>query len=389
MPSPNVARTLETGSILGILVVALAATGLLLSPTLSQQLPSLRYVQAAWNFTLYVAHLACAALLVAFTAWHLVPLGHSFRRKRSIPLALQVASYSLLALILVEIVTGIVLYLRVYDVLDKRTAVLVHLGTTFAILIPFLYHASRGLRVWRDRRAARLAALVAADARGKGEQAQAAQDKVTRRMFLRLAAYAGAGVALAAAFGRFTAGQVAAWRLNFVGDTPPLDKTTYRLRVTGLVGTPRDFTFEDLQRFPTETTRFTHRCVEGWTYTDDWTGTRLSHVLEAAGGATPAARQLIFKSPEVSKQRHRRGVQYTTNFPATDLDDVWLIWKVGGADLPPEHGAPVRLMSPRKWGYKACKWLTEIEATADAEYRGYWEGLGYHNDGDYPGPIFA
>jgi DMSO/TMAO reductase YedYZ molybdopterin-dependent catalytic subunit len=45
-------------------------------------------------------------------------------------------------------------------------------------------------------------------------------------------------------------------------------------------------------------------------------------------------------------------------------------------------------MTPRKWGFKACKWLTEIEVSGDSGYRGYWERARYNNDGDYPGPIW-
>ena len=56
---------------------------------------------------------------------------------------------------------------------------------------------------------------------------------------------------------------------------------------------------------------------------------------------------------------------------------------------PAPHGFPVRAMSSCKWGYKMTKYLVEIEVTGDAAYRSYWERLGYHAEGDYPGPIFA
>jgi len=114
-------------------------------------------------------------------------------------------------------------------------------------------------------------------------------------------------------------------------------------------------------------------------------------VIEAAGGIQQGARTMILKSPEVSTHYLTRGQQYTTNFPVEDglHDDVLLVHLAHGEDLPPIHGFPVRLMTPRKWGYKACKWLTEIELVADASHRGYWERAGYHNDGDYPGPIFG
>jgi DMSO/TMAO reductase YedYZ molybdopterin-dependent catalytic subunit len=41
-----------------------------------------------------------------------------------------------------------------------------------------------------------------------------------------------------------------------------------------------------------------------------------------------------------------------------------------------------------KWGYKWVKWVTKIELSDDAEYRGFWEERGYNNGGDIDGPIF-
>lgn len=385
----NVARAIETGAIGGALVVVLVVSGSLLSPSVALFAPQLRFVQAAANVPLYVLHLSSATLLVTFTVWHLLPLGHSFSRKKGVAPWAQVASYAVLALLVVQVATGLVLWLNSYELVEKRIAVLVHLVNAFVILAPLAVHAWRGARVWRGRREARQTALTAAAARGRADVMLQRQRAQGRRVFLRMAAYAVAGAALAGTFARFTAGQVLAWRLNFVGETPVIQKGDYRLRVTGLVSRPIELGYDELLKLPVETVRFTHHCVEGWTYTDDWTGTRLVHVLDKAGGLLPAAAQLVFRSPEVSKQGSHAGERYDSNFPATDLDDVWVIWGVGGGELPPEHGYPVRLMSPRKWGYKATKWLTEIHATDDAAYRGYWERQGYHPRGDYPGPIFG
>ena len=388
-PQVNVARSLETGTIGAILVVILATTGSLLSPTLSAIFPALMLLQAAASTLLYVTHLASAALLIAFVIWHLLPFGHSFSRKGNVALSSQIFGWSALALVVVQLATGLVLYFHAYGAIPKRTAVLLHLVNAGVVLAPVAAHSVRGARVWWKRRGAQAKAMGAARKAGRGDAMIARQKEMSRRAFLRVTTYATAGIGLALAFGKYTAGQLAAWRLNFVGDTPALDKESYRLRVTGVVGRPVELTYQDLLALPTETVRFTHHCVEGWTYTDDFTGTRVSNVLSRAGGLGAGAAQLILKSPEVSKQRGQNGRQYTTNIAADALDDVWLIWKVGGEDLPALHGFPVRLMSPRKWGYKACKWLTEIEVTADASYQGYWERLGYHNAGDYPGPIFA
>ena len=140
-----------------------------------------------------------------------------------------------------------------------------------------------------------------ARAKGKVHAMRAHAATQSLRQFLRLSAYGIAGLALAGAWGKFTAGQLSSWRLNFVGATPALTKENYRLRVTGLVGAPFEMTFDELRAMPSKTMRITQHCVEGWTYTDDFTGVTLKDVIARAGGALPSARQLIFKSPGGSR----------------------------------------------------------------------------------------
>ena len=48
--------------------------------------------------------------------------------------------------------------------------------------------------------------------------------------------------------------------------------------------------------------------------------------------------------------------------------------------LPPERGFPFQLVAESKYGYKWIKWITEIEASDDSSFRGYWESRGYSND---------
>lgn len=371
-------RSLETGALLGSLLLLLAATGILLSPTVMAAL-GLRAAEAGVGNPLYVAHLTAGALLVGFLAWHVAPIARRFLTRLD--------SATLLALVAVEVYTGVELWRHWYVPLPKAVAVMVHLLVTASLLLPMVTHAARGLRKWRARRDA----LAKARALQAPEAAWARDAGAARRLFLRLSAYAVAGVAIAWAFGSSATRELGEWRVNSIGRTPELRKESYQLRVTGLVNRPIVLSYDDLLRMRQVELRFTHHCVEGWTYEDTFTGVPLPDVLAAAGGVKAGAKQLVFKSPEVSRSMFDRGAAYSTNFPVADgmHDDVLLVHSAHGEDLPPIHGFPVRLMTPRKWGYKACKWLTEIEVTGDASYRGYWERAGYHNDGDYPGPIFA
>jgi len=347
-------RSFENGLVLGALTLLLAITGILLSPSVTG-------LQS--NF-LYALHVALGILLVGALLWHIVPL---LRRALS-----RLDAAALIAFLVVEIWTGIELWRHLYVPFTKAAAVFVHLGLTALLVIPLATHTVKGFRVWRAKRVRKPASPA-------------------RRVVLRLGAYAAAAAAMAYAFGTAAKAEIGTWRLNSIGRTPQITKGTYALKITGLVNKPITLTWDELMRMRQRELHFTHHCVEGWTYTDTFTGIPMPDIIAAAGGVKSGARTMILKSPEVSTHYLTRGQQYTTNFPVEDglHDDVLLVHKAHGADLPPEHGFPVRMMTPRKWGFKACKWLTEIEISPDASYRGYWERAGYHNDGDYPGPIWA
>ena len=58
------------------------------------------------------------------------------------------------------------------------------------------------------------------------------------------------------------------------------------------------------------------------------------------------------------------------------------IYKMNNIVLPPERGFPFKLVSESKYGYKWIKWITEIELSTDADFKGYWETRGFSNDAD-------
>ena len=61
---------------------------------------------------------------------------------------------------------------------------------------------------------------------------------------------------------------------------------------------------------------------------------------------------------------------------------------MNGLPLPAERGFPFQVIAESKWGYKWVRWVTRIEISDDADYRGFWEEVGYNNnDGDVTGPV--
>jgi DMSO/TMAO reductase YedYZ molybdopterin-dependent catalytic subunit len=59
-----------------------------------------------------------------------------------------------------------------------------------------------------------------------------------------------------------------------------------------------------------------------------------------------------------------------------------MAYKMNEITMPPERGFPFALVAESKWGYKWIKWITAIELSDDADYRGYWEERGFSNTAD-------
>lgn len=164
------------------------------------------------------------------------------------------------------------------------------------------------------------------------------------------------------------------FRENSIKGPQDVDRATYRMKVTGLVDTPLELTYDevlsDRERFKKVVAL---NCVEGWSVDILWEGIKVSDLLDAAG-ADPDARVIIFKSVD----------GYSTSLPASFIRDneILLAYKMNDIELPPERGFPFQLVAEEKWGYKWAKWIDEIEVSDDTSYKGYWESRGYSNTGN-------
>jgi DMSO/TMAO reductase YedYZ molybdopterin-dependent catalytic subunit len=139
----------------------------------------------------------------------------------------------------------------------------------------------------------------------------------------------------------------------------------WKLRIDGMVARPAAFSLADLQKYPAHT-QITHQaCEEGWSFIAEWTGVRLSHVLDLVQ-VDPRARYLVFFS-------------FVNFWESIDMIDAlhpqtFLAYGLNGRDLPPEHGAPVRVRVARQLGYKSVKYLARVIVTDSLEHFG--KGVG-------------
>jgi DMSO/TMAO reductase YedYZ molybdopterin-dependent catalytic subunit len=148
----------------------------------------------------------------------------------------------------------------------------------------------------------------------------------------------------------------------------PLPPEDWALEVGGLVRTPLRLTRAMLEALPRVTYTVKHHCVEGWTAVATWTGAPVSAVA-AMAQPTADARYLRFDSFD---KRYANG----WDLPSAMHPQTILAYAFNDRALMAEHGAPLRLYSPIKLGYKLTKYLTAMTFTRERP-GGYWEDQGY------------
>lgn len=158
----------------------------------------------------------------------------------------------------------------------------------------------------------------------------------------------------------------------YIARTVPVwDETTrgkWVLEVSGMVAKPLRLTLEDLQRLPQVSKRVNHYCVEGWTAVETWTGVPFRD-LASLVNADPKAKFVDFQS--FDDDYHESWDIESAMHPQTVV-----AYGLDGKLLEPAHGAPARVYSPVKLGYKNTKYLTKIVFMPQMN-GGYWSDQGY------------
>jgi DMSO/TMAO reductase YedYZ molybdopterin-dependent catalytic subunit len=148
----------------------------------------------------------------------------------------------------------------------------------------------------------------------------------------------------------------------------PVAPAGWSLTVNGLVARPLSLSLDELERLPRIRTRVRHHCVEGWSAVASWDGVRLAELARLAG-VDPRARYVEFRSFDA-------GYWSSWDLASALHPQTILAYGMDGERLPLEHGAPLRLYSAVKLGYKMVKYLTEV-SFLPVRTGGYWEDQGY------------
>jgi DMSO/TMAO reductase YedYZ molybdopterin-dependent catalytic subunit len=177
-------------------------------------------------------------------------------------------------------------------------------------------------------------------------------------------------------------------------DIPLTQESAWRLRISGRVRQAFELGMDELKALPAETKRVTLECagngrarlsprypsvpwLEEGVSTAEWTGVPLATLL-ARAQLHDEAKDIVFRGVD---RGFDRGVEheFARSLTAAQAlrEDVLVAYAMNGAPLPPQHGAPLRLVVPRWYGMASVKWLHAIEVI-DRPFDGLQQASSYH-----------
>ncbi len=152
------------------------------------------------------------------------------------------------------------------------------------------------------------------------------------------------------------------------GHPGELDRENWTIEVTGACDNPKTFSWSDLMAMDKSTADSRLTSVTRWSVKGDWSGVKLSDILDAV--------QVNDKAKYIRFWSH--GMIYDTSIPIDIAmkENTLLAWEFNGNLLSEDYGGPVRAFVPYLWGYKSAKSVVKIEIM---EYYipGFWEKRGY------------
>jgi sulfane dehydrogenase subunit SoxC len=181
-------------------------------------------------------------------------------------------------------------------------------------------------------------------------------------------------------------------------DIPAVDPSGWALEIGGAVTTPLRLDLDALRARPAVTSRVLLECAgngrarfeprpvsQPWLLeavgSAEWTGTPLAPLLEEAG-LSDGAVDVVFTGADHGIER---GVEqdYARGLALADAlrPETLLAWGMNGVPLPPQHGAPLRLVVPGWYGMAQVKWLRRIEVL-DRPFDGFQNATAYRMKAD-------
>ncbi len=155
-----------------------------------------------------------------------------------------------------------------------------------------------------------------------------------------------------------------------IGLSDGFDPAKWKMNVEGLTGAPAQITLDQIKALPKMTMTTELKCIEGWATVVNWGGARLSDfVRQYASDPSQLPEYVGLTTPD--------GVYYVGMEKAAALHSQTLLcYEMNGEALTLEHGAPLRLVTPIKYGIKNLKRIGTLSFT-NQRPEDYWAQRGY------------
>ena len=162
----------------------------------------------------------------------------------------------------------------------------------------------------------------------------------------------------------------------------------WTLKVSGLVEQPRTYDVDELTRMMTlEERLYRHRCVEAWSMAVPWAGFPMKSFVDMVNPLSAArfVKMTTFFDTEVAPGQWTNPQYpwaYTEALTMAEATNelTMLVTGIYGHELPKQHGAPIRLIVPWKYGFKGIKSIVEIEFV-DRQPDTFWNTIAPHEYG--------
>ncbi len=160
-----------------------------------------------------------------------------------------------------------------------------------------------------------------------------------------------------------------------------LKTSPWRVTIDGMVEKPLEFDIEELlARVPLEERLYRLRCVEAWSMVIPWTGFPMKELVKLAAPLSSA--QYVVMQTFEDKAVAPGQKQFWYPWPYTEgltiaeatNDLAFLATGLYGRPMPKQNGAPLRLVTPWKYGFKSAKSLVRFTFT-DKRPVTFWEAL--------------
>jgi DMSO/TMAO reductase YedYZ molybdopterin-dependent catalytic subunit len=158
-----------------------------------------------------------------------------------------------------------------------------------------------------------------------------------------------------------------------IGMEDQLDLDAWRLNIIGAAAGEMMLTLAELQALPNVEMVTELRCIEGWSCIVHWTGCRLRDVVEKYPPRAPGVNvDKLETLPPYLGLETPNGQYYVGLDMASALHPQTLLcWAMMGQPLTRDHGAPLRLVIPVKYGIKNIKRIGKL-IYAGSRPRDYW-----------------